>query len=301
MNKKEYIMVGTNTISKDKFRNILRPLDNQTFKPTGGLWTSDYYPYMISSWFDYLRNNPDLLYYKSIHKASMFTLKDTANILLIDNERRIQDIVNMYPSYSHLLNNNYVSEKSINYEALSKDYDGMYLDYSKVSIYHPSPIFRAWSVNTLLLFNLDVIDDYQGITIDFHSPKNYDYPYFKEVTDKKIEEESIYHKELYTYIETTFNELIAKKEIFIDYDEYFSFLVKCIKASIQLTLKNKIELASIIKAKLQEQNLTSTEYSIIRNIATNVLSNFFKNNTEKEKNIPKTKIKKLSEYPIDEN
>ena len=301
MDKKEYIMIGTKTLSKDIFRNILRPLDNQTFKPTGGLWASDYYPYIISSWFDYLRNNPDLLYYKNIYAASLFTLKDNANILLIDSKKVLQEIVIKYPSYSHLLNNNYISKDSINYELLSRDYDGIYLDYNKLFICNYSPIIRAWNVNTLLLFNLDVLDKYQSISIDFHSPSNFDYPYFKEIENKTIEEESIYHRELYNYIELVFNELIRQKASYSDYNDYFSYLVESIKTSIKFALKYKIDLAIKIKKHLQNQSINTTEYIIIRNIATNVLSNYFKNNVETEKNIPKTKIKKLSEYPIDEN
>ena len=42
MQKKQYITIGNPIISKDIFRNILRPLDNFSFKPTGGLWASEF-------------------------------------------------------------------------------------------------------------------------------------------------------------------------------------------------------------------------------------------------------------------
>lgn len=37
MKETKYITIGTPIISNDIFRNILRPLDNFSLKPTGGL------------------------------------------------------------------------------------------------------------------------------------------------------------------------------------------------------------------------------------------------------------------------
>ena len=36
MINKKYIMVGAPTITKELFRNVLRPLDNYSFIPNGG-------------------------------------------------------------------------------------------------------------------------------------------------------------------------------------------------------------------------------------------------------------------------
>lgn len=52
--KKQYVTVGTETISSNIFRKILRPLNNYTFKPTGGLWASEFNKYMVSDWYEYI-------------------------------------------------------------------------------------------------------------------------------------------------------------------------------------------------------------------------------------------------------
>ena len=72
MGKKEYITIGIKTITKELFRNVLRPLDNQTFRPDGGLWASDYRPYTISPWLQYLINNQEYYSHKDI-KRSKYT------------------------------------------------------------------------------------------------------------------------------------------------------------------------------------------------------------------------------------
>ena len=41
MKEKEYITIGNPIITKDVFKQILRPLDNYTHKPIGGLWASE--------------------------------------------------------------------------------------------------------------------------------------------------------------------------------------------------------------------------------------------------------------------
>ena len=45
--KKQYVTVGTETISSNIFRKILRPLNNYTFKPTGGLWAAEFNKYIF--------------------------------------------------------------------------------------------------------------------------------------------------------------------------------------------------------------------------------------------------------------
>ena len=65
MQKKQYITIGNPIISKDLFRNILRPLDNFSFKPTGGLWASEFISNFnkISPWYDYLKEAKSIATY----------------------------------------------------------------------------------------------------------------------------------------------------------------------------------------------------------------------------------------------
>ena len=90
MKETKYITIGTPIISNDIFRNILRPLDNFSLKPTGGLWASKFnLPYgKICPWFDYLLDARGIARsiseYRDLTKATIFTLKENANILTIN-------------------------------------------------------------------------------------------------------------------------------------------------------------------------------------------------------------------------
>ncbi len=300
MGKKEYITIGIKTITKELFRNVLRPLDNQTFRPDGGLWASDYRPYTISPWLQYLINNQEYYSHKDINNATIFELKKEANILTINDHVTLKNIIEKYPSYHHSLNYLYGDKSSINFELLSRDYDGLYLNYINLYIYDMTRIFRGWNVNTLLLFNLDMIDNCKSVKIDFYSSNTLEYPYIKETNKYLISEESTYHKRLLIFIKELFNKLVSEKRIFNDYDEYFTYLIECTNRCIKITMENKEKEANEIRKILKENDIQVSNYIIIRNIVADTLSNYLRDNVQIEQNLPKTKIKKTREYPIEE-
>ena len=83
--------IGTETISSNIFRKILRPLNNYTFKPTGGLWAAEFNKYIISDWYEYMITKDSYLQtLKSFKVAAIFTLKDDAKILTIDSCNQIK-------------------------------------------------------------------------------------------------------------------------------------------------------------------------------------------------------------------
>lgn len=303
MDKQKYIMIGTKTITKELFRDVLRPLNNYYFLPTGGFWSAPYNEYTISPWLDYLRDNRSTYPEKDINSASIFTLKDNAKILTIDNYETLKKIIEKYPSYHHLLNyytNQADKELSINYELLSKDYDGIFVNYNNFEYKRDTIIFNEWDVNTLLLFNLDAIDNYTSAYIKFYLPGSLSYYGLEEGQEHIIEEETPYHKEISKYAEMVFNEYVIKKRTFYNYDNYFSYLIKCTKKCIQLTEKSRIKEASSVKDLLTEKGINTTNHLIIRNICINTLSSYLSDNVQIEQNLPKTKIKKIREYPIEE-
>lgn len=304
MDKQKYITIGTKTITKEIFRNILRPLNNYYFLPTGGFWAAPYNKYTISPWFDYLIDNRDSYLEKRINNASIFTLKDDAKILTIDNYETLKKIIEKYPSYHHLLNyykNQNSNELSINYELLSKDYDGIYVNYKNFEYSRDTIIFKEWDVNTLLLFNLEAIDNYTSAHIKFYLPGSLSYYGLEKEREHTIEEETHYHKEISKYAEMIFNEYINKRNNFYNYDNYFSYLITCTKKCIKLTEKNKNKEAHLIKDLLINQGINTTSYLIIRNICINALSNYLRDNANKEQKLSKVKIKSTKEYNIDEN
>ena len=85
LSSKEYITIGTPILTKELFRNVLIPLNNYSFKPSGGLYASEHINnyYTISPWFKYLKHTEGIASYKNIFQSVIFTLKDTAKILYI--------------------------------------------------------------------------------------------------------------------------------------------------------------------------------------------------------------------------
>jgi len=302
MEKQKYITIGTKTITKELFRNVLRPLNNYDFLPTGGFWASPYSFCNISQWFDYLIDNRDAYPDKNICDASIFTLKDSAKILTIDNYETVKEIIKKYPSYHHLLNFycEPTQEKlSFNYELLSKNYDGIYVNYENFVFNKNTRIFDKWDVNTLLLFNLDAIDKSTSAHIKYHLPNSLFYYSLVEEQEYSIEKESIYHKEIVLFIQELFNNLAKQKNLFNDYDEYFRYLIECTKKCIEIGIIDKEKEANKIRELLKEKNIETTNYIIIRNICANTLSNYLRDNVSIEEKLPKTRVKKCSKYSIE--
>ena len=81
MKNKQYIMVGSPLITKEIFRNVLRPLDNYNFIPNGGFWACELLSNIgnISDWYTYLLDARSIARYKNLNQSTTFTLKDTAN------------------------------------------------------------------------------------------------------------------------------------------------------------------------------------------------------------------------------
>lgn len=306
--KKQYVTTGTSTISKNIFRNILRPLDNYTFKPNGGLWSSEFNEYIISEWFDYIISvNPDLQLFKDITKASVFTLKEEAKILKINSYEQIENLSKKYPSYHHILGfyQNLTPEYTIfDFEELSKEYDGIDVNYYSINYFGKLKSFKTWSVNTLLLFNIDCIESYQSIEIKPNNPyDSEELPIIEKRSNKKIiKDSSQIYIYLYNYIKILFNELINNYKNITDYNNFFDIVVivtnKCIKTIKEEKKKELEEL--FIELNNEEIPLYKEEQKdiVIRNIMLNYISEYFNDKKEDIKNLAKSPLKEKKLYRI---
>lgn len=309
----KYITIGTPIISKDIFRNILRPLNNYGFKPTGGLWASKYnLPYArICPWYDYLLDASGIVQklseYKDLTKAAIFTLKENANILVINKTAQILELAEKYPSYHHLLNNNFeISEKTtlFDFEDISKIYDGIYINYENIYYENKSTVFDTWSVDTLLLFNLNCIKEYQSvkINVDFNSP--YPLPYIDINSDistpRLIADRSQAYYNIYNYVKEVFKESL--KNTFIqnssNYNDYFELIITTANKVMQIVLQSKEKEIKLIQESLEYNNLKTTKNIIIRNIVLNYLTEYLSQEKEKIKTLPKSLIKERKMYEI---
>ena len=283
---KEYVTIGTKNIAEDIFRKILRPLDINFYKPNGGLWSSEFISriYCISEWHDYLLyEDQETASYKNINAGAIFTLKNNAKILNIDSEEKIIELSQKYPSWHYILTHYDNPELNIiDFETLSKDYDGVEVSINKLGYNKPGLTFNSWSVNTLLLFNLNCIEKYQSIDIEV-SLFNYDKrPYISKISNpKQVLNHSEYYEEVYNYITIIFNKILkATNYQKTNYQEYFNYLINCTEKCIDLALNMQKPNINIINTRLKDNDIQISNETLIRNIAYNYLSEYLAKNKE---------------------
>ncbi|MEE1371517.1 MAG: hypothetical protein U0K48_05165 [Bacilli bacterium] len=291
---KEYVTIGTKNIAEDIFRKILRPLDINFYKPNGGLWSSEFISriYCISEWHDYLLyEDQETASYKNINAGAIFTLKNNAKILNIDSEEKIIELSQKYPSWHYILTHYDNPELNIiDFETLSKDYDGVEVSINKLGYNKPGLTFNSWSVNTLLLFNLNCIEKYQSVDIEV-SLFNYDKrPYISKISNpKQVLNHSEYYEEVYNYITIIFNKILkATNYQKTNYQEYFNYLINCTEKCIDLALNMQKPNINIINTRLKDNDIQISNETLIRNIAYNYLSEYLAKNKEEEKKFIKT-------------
>lgn len=291
---KEYVTIGTKNIAEDIFRKILRPLDINFYKPNGGLWSSEFISriYCISEWHDYLLyEDQETASYKNINAGAIFTLKNNAKILNIDSEEKIIELSQKYPSWHYILTHYDNPELNIiDFETLSKDYDGVEVSINKLGYNKPGLTFNSWSVNTLLLFNLNCIEKYQSVDIEV-SLFNYDKrPYISKISNpKQVLNHSEYYEEVYNYITIIFNKILkATNYQKTNYQEYFNYLINCTEKCIDLALNMQKSNINIINTRLKDNDIQISNETLIRNIAYNYLSEYLAKNKEEEKKFIKT-------------
>ena len=291
---KEYVTMGTKNIAEDIFRKILRPLDINFYKPNGGLWSSEFISriYCISEWHDYLLyEDQETASYKNINAGAIFTLKNNAKILNIDSEEKIIELSQKYPSWHYILTHYDNPELNIiDFETLSKDYDGVEVSINKLGYNKPGLTFNSWSVNTLLLFNLNCIEKYQSVDIEV-SLFNYDKrPYISKISNpKQVLNHSEYYEEVYNYITIIFNKILkATNYQKTNYQEYFNYLINCTEKCIDLALNMQKPNINIINTRLKDNDIQISNETLIRNIAYNYLSEYLAKNKEEEKKFIKT-------------
>lgn len=307
MEQKKYIMVGAPIITKELFRNTLRPLNNYNFDITGGFWSSEYIneSYNISDWFTYLRQVYEIAVQKNLNQSTIFSLKENTKILTIDSPQVIQNLANKYPSYHYLLGYFDTPIKKdivFDFEKLSQDYDGIYVNKKNLGYYINSSIFRDW-VNSLVLFNLDCIKEYQTAPIIYDKDNPYSIPYIDmtQISDyQQIEEESYEHRMLSLLAKQIYLELISKYDTFSfeDYDEYFTTITQTIKNVISTIIQNEETKINKIISYLQSKNITTNKEIVISNIVLNYLTKYLIQDEERIKNLPKSKTKNLKWYPV---
>lgn len=182
-----YLSIGTNSLSADLFLEIK---NSDGVKPIGGLWATEHNNTNLNynDWVEYLCYHPYVLFYHQFNDPYMlpaiyFTLKDSSNIFVIDSIEKINFLKNKYP------HNDW-----IDYEKLSQNFDGIFVDINalrRIDIHRFQNIIDSFSVSTLVLFNLNCIKYYQKASIDltgtdFENP--YEFSEYKITVEKEKKE-----------------------------------------------------------------------------------------------------------------
>ena len=304
--KKQYVTTGIKTISSNFFRKILRPLNNYTFKPNGGLWAAEFNKYSISDWYEYMITKDSYLQtLKSFKVAAIFTLKDDAKILTIDSCNQIKELAKKYPSYHHILGLcEPLTKQNIifDFEELAKDYDGVYVDYYKINFSGEIEAFKTWSVNTLLLFNISCIESYQSIDIIPQNPfDSEDLPKIVNISNNKlVNKPSAIYMHLYQYTKKLFKELLIFYPNITDYNNYLEIITENIKRyKILIANEKEKEIKDLFKILENEHIPLFNERQkeiVIYNIILNYLSEYLIENKDFIKELPKSKIKQKKWY-----
>lgn len=307
MENTKYIMVGTPIITKELFRQVLRPLNTYGLKPSGGFWASPHISnsFTISKWFTYLtRNATSIARYKDLNNSVIFSLKEDSKILTINSVEQVMELCLKYPSYHQILGyHNEITEsrQTFDYEQLSKDYDGIYIDYDYFQNQFKTEIFDSFSCNSLLLFNLDCIQEYQTAPIIFDIDSPYSIPYIKEETigyPKTVEEESVEHIQLTNLTEEVFIEKMFQHNIvgYTDYDNYLTKIMETAANISALIEHNEQQKILTIQKKLKDNKINVENSLIIQNIILNYLTNYLQKDINRIKTLPKNKLRELKKY-----
>ncbi len=155
-----FLQVGKNEINPFTFHPIQDGLlNNGTFsKPQGGLWFTSHQKENTAGneWVEFLSWHPNIAVYghyldlDRTMKCVLIELKKTAKIFYLDSSEKL-----------NFLKTNYSSSNLFSYEALSQDYDGIFINIHKF-YNHPlfNDYFLKFAVDTLLLFNYNCIACY---------------------------------------------------------------------------------------------------------------------------------------------
>lgn len=135
----------------DKFR-VPDPIKNIRFftKPEGGLWASrKYYEF---GWKDWCGNEE--FHLDTFDKSFEFTLKDNANVLVLNNRDQLDDLPQIGNPELAYNKENWTSTCYLDFEKLSQDYDA--IELMNEQVFHWA--LYGWDCNSILIMNPDIVE-----------------------------------------------------------------------------------------------------------------------------------------------
>lgn len=147
----QYISFKKKNLKEESFQNIRRNDDFLQYYPSGGLCAT-LFDLDNKKLIEWLKKNLGIQ--KKVKKVPsiIFKLKDSTKIINIQNLEQLEELIKNYP-----LNG------TLDFETLAYDYDGIFFNYDQIP-YHP--LTRSYGINTLHLFNLKCIENYQNVIFE---------------------------------------------------------------------------------------------------------------------------------------
>lgn len=165
----EYMNIGTDVLRREYWNPVMD--SENKLKPVCGLWCTEHRCDSYSAWIDYMLFTPRVFAYKSLHKnpfvqkAVVVSLKTGAKILTLRGNEGTHIFKDVY---GH------------SFERMGEDYDGVYVDLGSPfgsTNDEQYRVSKVYSISSLILYNLDVIDSYRSATIDIE-PFDYESDYY---------------------------------------------------------------------------------------------------------------------------
>lgn len=300
----KYLTVGTSSINRELFRNVIPYPSNYSTKPYGGLWLSPFDKIDSNLWLRYISSSDSLFYYKFSENGCIVDLKEGTKVLNITSKDEFEQAHIKYPSiFEPLFFSCFLGEdpKLLDYEQIAQDYDGIFFKSDVLDQNHAD-----WGIPSLVLFNLNCIQNYTPIKI------GYEYGYLAHDKDFFIEEEqapriiepiSQTFLDLYDLIENSYLQYIEENPNIISYEsfkDYYSTLF----LSIRLFVEKECEKYQLILEKIvaQTANLKSGDknyHHFVYAIVYKLLNNQMKKTIDRRKElVAKRTRSKQKEYYI---
>ena len=152
---KTFIHFGTNNYNKEDFKKV----KNSKYlamknKPDGGFWGCEYTPNSEyrSSWEEYVNDIEwdDMI----LEKFIKFKIIDNARVLVINNEKDLNELEKKYALKSYQFRD-FCNHEVLDYEKISKDYDAIYL--TEDGFYDNQEKMESWCIESLCVFNPNIV------------------------------------------------------------------------------------------------------------------------------------------------
>ena len=147
----EFLHVGSTDIYNSKLIDIKDSDSLETVKPIGGFWLSEFVAYDYNAWVTLFLEDKKYIYYHkygcSDNIPCVVVHVNMDNIYILDSSEKLDYLMTNFSS----------NDSIISFEKLKNYYNGLYVNLYAIGNDKRYTLFKAFAVNSLVLFNLESI------------------------------------------------------------------------------------------------------------------------------------------------